>query len=132
MQVSSLLGHTQELFLTIAKSTRSADAVIDSYFRSHKYLGSHDRRFIAETVYGALRYLRKCRWVLNSAFDGTDWTSYKQDEALLLIIRSTRYYSAPYLGKAQECRITRKAGRTSFGTLIAAGFAKSCRGAIRT
>lgn len=35
---------------------RPADAVIEKFFRAHRYLGSHDRRFIAETVYGMLRW----------------------------------------------------------------------------
>ncbi|HEX9614222.1 MAG TPA: class I SAM-dependent methyltransferase [Bacteroidota bacterium] len=60
MQLSSLLGHTQELLLLVRKSDKPADSVIDSFFRSRKYLGSHDRRFIAETTYGTLRHLRRC------------------------------------------------------------------------
>lgn len=41
-----------------------ADAIMDSFFRARKYLGSHDRRFIAETTYGTLRHLRRCEYVV--------------------------------------------------------------------
>ncbi len=56
MKLSSLIGHTVEISLLIDGDSRPADAVIDTYFRTHRYLGSHDRRFIAETVYGVLRW----------------------------------------------------------------------------
>ena len=64
MKFSSLLGHAQELFQLIRASDKPADSLIDSFFRSHKYLGSHDRRFIAETIYGTLRHLRRCDEIL--------------------------------------------------------------------
>jgi 16S rRNA (cytosine967-C5)-methyltransferase len=86
MQISSLLGHTQELFRTIRASTGPADAAIDSYFRSRRYLGSHDRRFIAETTYGTLRHLRFCAWRLNSLLDKSVRTIPDHDEDLLLIV----------------------------------------------
>lgn len=64
MKLSSLLGHASELLQHVRSTARPADSVIDSFFRSHKYLGSHDRRFIAESVYGTLRHLRRCESVL--------------------------------------------------------------------
>lgn len=88
MQLPSLLGHVQELLALIfnaqqtgrAGATNSAsvhrhqgarvqpaDAIIDSFFRARKYLGSHDRRFIAETTYGTLRHLRRCEYVVLSS-----------------------------------------------------------------
>jgi 16S rRNA (cytosine967-C5)-methyltransferase len=56
VKLSSLIGHTIEISLLIDTDSRPADAVIDTFFRSHRYLGSHDRRFIAETAYGMLRW----------------------------------------------------------------------------
>lgn len=38
---------------------------MDVFFRSHRYLGSHDRKFIAETTYGVLRHLRRCEYQLD-------------------------------------------------------------------
>ena len=37
---------------------RPADAVLHDYFRAHRSLGSHDRAFVAESVYGVLRRKR--------------------------------------------------------------------------
>ncbi|MCX6137408.1 MAG: class I SAM-dependent methyltransferase [Ignavibacteriales bacterium] len=56
MKTSSLVGHTAELYDLIMHEGRPADSIIDRFFRSHKYLGSNDRRFIAEHVYGMIRY----------------------------------------------------------------------------
>lgn len=84
MQLSSLLGHTQELLGKIHASSKPADSLIDSFFRSHKYLGSHDRRFIAETAYGTLRHLRKCDFLLQRAL-GKESVDVKKEDAHLLL-----------------------------------------------
>jgi 16S rRNA (cytosine967-C5)-methyltransferase len=86
MQILSLLGHTQELLDLILKSSRPADSLIDTFFRSRKYLGSHDRRFIAETTYGALRHLRKCEYHVASSLAGVCDNLLEEDRILLLII----------------------------------------------
>jgi 16S rRNA (cytosine967-C5)-methyltransferase len=85
MQVASLIGHTQEVLRLIRSSERPADAVIDSFFRSHKYLGSHDRRFIAETTYGTLRHLRLCEAVVQQTM-GSSANSISEDNAYSLLI----------------------------------------------
>jgi len=84
MQLSSLLGHVQELLGNIRASSKPADSLMDSFFRSHKYLGSHDRRFIAETTYGTLRHLRRCEFILQSAI-GANAENVKQEDGLLLL-----------------------------------------------
>jgi 16S rRNA (cytosine967-C5)-methyltransferase len=86
MHISSLLGHTQELLGVIFKSNRPADSLIDTYFRSRKYLGSHDRRFIAETTYGTLRHLRKCEYHLTTALEGVTDNLLNDDRIVLLIV----------------------------------------------
>jgi 16S rRNA (cytosine967-C5)-methyltransferase len=86
MQISSLLGHTQELLSVILKSDRPADSLIDIYFRARKYLGSHDRRFIAETTYGTLRHLRKCEYHLAAVLSGVSDDLSNEDKAVLLIV----------------------------------------------
>lgn len=86
MQISSLLGHTQEVLDIVLNSKKPADSLIDSFFRSHKYLGSHDRRFIAETVYGTLRHLRKCEYVLDFALAEIDDNVLEKNKSLLLIV----------------------------------------------
>ena len=86
MHISSLLGHTQELLGVILKSDRPADSLIDTYFRARKYLGSHDRRFIAETTYGTLRHLRKCEYHLTTALAGINENLQNDDKIVLLIV----------------------------------------------
>ncbi len=85
MQISSLIGHTQELLDIILKSNLPADSLIDTYFRSRKYLGSHDRRFIAETTYGTLRHFRKCEHHLAAAFSGVSEDLSNADKIMFLI-----------------------------------------------
>jgi len=56
MKSTSLLGHAFELFDTVEHDRLPADQVVDRFFRARRYLGSTDRRFIAEAVYGMLRH----------------------------------------------------------------------------
>ena len=86
MQISSLIGHTQELLGIILTSKKSADALIDTFFRSHKYLGSHDRKFISETTYGTLRHLRKCELKVSTVMTDLNETMLEDDRILFLII----------------------------------------------
>jgi 16S rRNA (cytosine967-C5)-methyltransferase len=51
-QASALLGQ-------ILQFTYPADAVIDQYFKANRNMGSKDRAFAAETVYGCLRHKRE-------------------------------------------------------------------------
>jgi len=58
MNPSALAGHILELVAILQADPRPADRIIDLFFRSRRYLGSHDRREIAESVYGILRHRR--------------------------------------------------------------------------
>ncbi len=86
MQLSSLLGHAQELLGNIRASSKPADSLMDSFFRSHRYLGSHDRRFIAESVYGTLRHLRRCEYILFRTLGDEVPRIVPEDGHLLLIV----------------------------------------------
>jgi 16S rRNA (cytosine967-C5)-methyltransferase len=86
MHIVSLIGHTQEVLGAVLKSQKPADALIDSFFRAHKYLGSHDRKFVAETMYGTLRYLRKCELLVSTATAGLENLLREEDKVLLLIL----------------------------------------------
>jgi 16S rRNA (cytosine967-C5)-methyltransferase len=86
MHISSLIGHTQELLGIILNSKKPADVLIDTFFRSHKYLGSHDRKFIAETTYGTLRHLRKCELMVASAMAELNEILFEEDKTLFLIV----------------------------------------------
>lgn len=57
MKEESLLGHTSELVRIIRKSPQPGDAIASEYFRSKKYIGAKDRRFISEWVFTTLRQL---------------------------------------------------------------------------
>jgi 16S rRNA (cytosine967-C5)-methyltransferase len=86
MKFSSLIGHSSELLQLVRSSDKPADGVIDTFFRSHKYLGSHDRRFIAEATYGTLRHLRKCESLLKRSLgDGAEGVI-PEDGFLLLVV----------------------------------------------
>jgi 16S rRNA (cytosine967-C5)-methyltransferase len=86
MQISSLIGHTQELLGIVLGSKKPADALIDTFFRAHKYLGSHDRKFIAETTYGTLRHLRKCELMVTTAMAELNETLFEEDKILFLVV----------------------------------------------
>lgn len=83
MQLSSLLGHTREILSRIQQSEKPADSLIDSFFRTRKYLGSHDRKFIAETTYGTLRHWRKCQVLVDAAL-GVDNDGFSSGDKVLL------------------------------------------------
>ncbi|MGC8653404.1 MAG: RsmB/NOP family class I SAM-dependent RNA methyltransferase [Candidatus Kryptoniota bacterium] len=55
MKTSSLAGHAVELISLILKSKLPADKVIADYYKLHRYLGSHDRRWISEKVFSIIR-----------------------------------------------------------------------------
>lgn len=44
-----------ELISTIFKDEKPADGIIDAYLKARKYIGSKDRRFIADTVWNIIR-----------------------------------------------------------------------------
>jgi len=55
MKISSLIGHVNELSSVIFTWEKPADRSISEFYKTRKYLGSRDRRFISETVYGLIR-----------------------------------------------------------------------------
>lgn len=58
MTLPSLVGHAAELCRIIRKSPQAADGLASDYFRSKKYIGSKERRFLAEITFHALRVWR--------------------------------------------------------------------------
>jgi len=55
MKRASLIGHLIELYDEVRTLKQPADVVVAGFFRSRHYLGSKDRRFITETLYGMFR-----------------------------------------------------------------------------
>lgn len=59
MTFASLAGHVVELLESTEQNTQPTDHTVAEFFRSRKYLGSHDRRFISQTVYGMVRFRKR-------------------------------------------------------------------------
>jgi 16S rRNA (cytosine967-C5)-methyltransferase len=57
MRTSSLLGHVVELLDLVRGSRQPVDRVVRDFFRGRRYLGSADRRFVSEYLYGIVRNL---------------------------------------------------------------------------
>lgn len=55
MQTGARYQAVLELISTIFKDEKPADGIIDAYLKARKYIGSKDRRFIAETVWNIIR-----------------------------------------------------------------------------
>jgi 16S rRNA (cytosine967-C5)-methyltransferase len=63
--LSSLIGHARELLVEILdRPAIPADGTINRFFRDRRYLGSRDRGYIAETVYGTLRGVLRLRFLM--------------------------------------------------------------------
>jgi 16S rRNA (cytosine967-C5)-methyltransferase len=58
MRKSSLIGHVAELLDNVLASEQPADAVVREFYRKRHYLGSRDRRYVSETLFGILRNYR--------------------------------------------------------------------------
>ena len=59
MQLSrALLEAAIEATALACKLDRPADSALSDFFRQHRALGSHDRRFIADSVFSVLRHKR--------------------------------------------------------------------------
>ncbi len=58
MKFTSQLEQTFALLLSIDENTQPPDNTTQQYFRARRYLGSHDRQYISETVFGMLRAKR--------------------------------------------------------------------------
>jgi len=55
MKISTLISHTAELMKIIYKSSQPADKIASEYFRSKKYIGSKERKFLSELLFHSLR-----------------------------------------------------------------------------
>ncbi|MDH3251700.1 MAG: hypothetical protein OEM41_02845 [Ignavibacteria bacterium] len=61
MKPTSLFGHIVELLDSFRASQAPADALAQDFFRRRRYLGSSDRRFIAEVFFGVIRHFKRLR-----------------------------------------------------------------------
>jgi len=64
-RIRFLLGHLHELVsIVLSRPTVPADAIVARYFADRRYLGSHDRGFLADSLYDILRGVVRHRHLL--------------------------------------------------------------------
>lgn len=60
------LGHARELLAAILERPATpADLQISRFFAARRYLGSHDRGFLSDTIYALLRSILRLHYLLN-------------------------------------------------------------------
>jgi 16S rRNA (cytosine967-C5)-methyltransferase len=57
MRITTLISHCGQLLNIIVKNHKPSDRIASEYFRSKKYIGSKERKFIAETIFSTIRNL---------------------------------------------------------------------------
>ena len=70
--------------------TGPADRKLEAYFRQHKQMGSKDRAFVADVVYGVLRHLRSLQFLLGDYGNQAEWL------ALLYLMRYAQWGSQTF------------------------------------
>jgi 16S rRNA (cytosine967-C5)-methyltransferase len=69
MNKSSLIGHVIQLLEHTDNETLPPDRVAAAFFRSKKYLGPSERRFISNTVFGIIRHRKYIRTLFKQFID---------------------------------------------------------------
>lgn len=103
MQFEEIKKAAAEVLSEIAATNRPANEVLNAYTRSRRYIGSKDRRQLADFVWGVLRYRARLEWAhpkssfiekidyfLNKDYnriDAPDWVRYEVPEWLISHIR---------------------------------------------
>ncbi|HUN65813.1 MAG TPA: RsmB/NOP family class I SAM-dependent RNA methyltransferase [Bacteroidota bacterium] len=67
MNLGSLVGHLLELLRSGERSSQPIDRATAEFFRRRGYLGSHDRRYIADHYFGIIRHRRFLEALLEQA-----------------------------------------------------------------
>jgi 16S rRNA (cytosine967-C5)-methyltransferase len=75
MNLASLVGHLIEILTELDRTTLPPDKLIAEFFKERKYLGSHDRRFIAEAFFGIVRHKRMLEFLLDAYQEDCPQTS---------------------------------------------------------
>ena len=91
MQLSARYNAVLELTEEIFKDKSPADGIINAYLRERKYIGSGDRRFIAETVWKIIRHRRRLEFEAQSSDPRRILLVYLKDEDLDLIFGAGEY-----------------------------------------
>lgn len=99
MQVEEIKKAAAEVLSRIASTNQPANEILNAYTRSRRYIGSKDRRQLADFVWGVLRYRARLEWAhpktpfiekinyfLNKDYtrvDAPDWVRYEVPEWLV-------------------------------------------------
>ncbi|HOV99347.1 MAG TPA: methyltransferase domain-containing protein [Bacteroidota bacterium] len=91
MKLESNVGHTFEAFQRVVEQLLKPqgippDSMLNSYFRARKYLGSKDRKFIAENVYNALRYYHWSTAMVENAIRSFNEEIFDEDKQFLTLL----------------------------------------------
>lgn len=62
MTPSARIAAVIEIYDTILSVAKPSDQVLQTYFRSRKFIGSKDRKYIAEMLYQLLRHYARLNW----------------------------------------------------------------------
>lgn len=81
MNLASLVGHVTELLLQTQSSSQPVDRVAAGFFHARTYLGSKDRRFISEALYGIIRNRRYVEAILEAFLEAHPEASALDDPA---------------------------------------------------
>ncbi len=89
MQLQSLVGHTFEILLRIIHQLSMPkgippDSMLNTYYRSKKYLGSNDRKFITGNIYSTLRFYHRNKYIVCKTLD--NFTAEKEEEDIIFLI----------------------------------------------
>ena len=111
----ALRGRARALTLQIAAEARAEWAytseVISRAFRTHRELGSGERRLVAESVYGLVRWHRRLEAIVDQTFAGATPSPETRDE-LLLVAYEARQGVDPAGTVAEMQRLIRSGPRS--------------------
>jgi 16S rRNA (cytosine967-C5)-methyltransferase len=95
MKLNTILSHTAKLFSLMMKSPQPTNVLASHYFRSHKYIGSNDRKMISESVYATLR-MKQLAEICTSLFPIANPLHHDIliIAAVMTIIHNVDYYSS--------------------------------------
>ena len=108
-----------ELCRLIDATTRPADAVADRYFRERRYMGSKDRRAVADGVFAMLRRRARLDWWIAHAGDGIEAAPRGRAIANLVLFEETDGTELPSLfGGTGHCPAPLSAGEAAFAAAL--------------
>jgi 16S rRNA (cytosine967-C5)-methyltransferase len=89
MQLSSLVGHTVEVFAKFRERPQiPADSVLRKFFHDRRYLGGRDRRFIADLYFNTVKHWRRLEALVTDAFEDKESTASRLVAAALIVLES--------------------------------------------